>query len=127
MENFFLNITILFLSISAAFGSFQHIFSRYTVESVHKKTSMIHHSNLVVYGDETCQIIKKYSVAENNTLDCFDENLMIVFEIIASNRSKVTYNGFLQPNNKFVFDKQTKSEYCKKIKRFFHKSLFSFS
>jgi hypothetical protein len=109
---------IFFLLISAVSSLYQHIFSKNTIEGVHKKLTTINHSNLIVCGDETCQIIKKYSIAENNTFNCFDENIMIIFELLVQNKTKIQYNGYLQPNHdKLVVDKQAKSEVCRKIKR----------
>ena len=111
-------ITILFLVINCVSCSFHLLFSKHSVEDVHKKTTSITHSSLIVCGEDTCQIIKKYTIAENNTFDCFDENLLISFELVANNRSKITYNGFLMPNTKIVVDKQIRTEFCKKIRRF---------
>jgi hypothetical protein len=111
-------ITILFSVINFVSCSFHHLFSKHSIEDVHKKTTSITHSSLIVCGEDTCQIIKKYTIAENNTFDCFDENLLISFELVASNRSKITYNGFLMPNTKILVDKQIRTEFCKKIRRF---------
>jgi len=113
MHTIYLSMFI-FTIMESVFCSYQHIFSKYSIEGIHKKHS-INHSSLIVCWEETCQIIRKFIISENNTLNCYDQNILILFDL--NNKSKTIYNGFLAPNNKIIDDKQIKSENCKKIKR----------
>jgi hypothetical protein len=125
MEKIFCQSFLIMSMVFAVFCSFQHIFSKYSIEGVYKKTTIINHSNLIVCGDDSCHIIKKYTIAENNTFNCFEENLFIIFDLSSNNKTKLSYSGFLQPNNeKILVDKHTKSESCRKIKRFGHKNFY---
>ncbi len=113
MEKIFCQSFLIMSMVFAVFCSFQHIFSKYSIEGVYKKTTIINHSNLIVCGDDSCHIIKKYTIAENNRFNCFEENLFIIFDLSSNNKLKLTYSGFLQPNNeKILVDKQSKSESC---------------
>jgi hypothetical protein len=91
-----------------------------------KKTNIA--SNLILCGPIECQIIKKFSISENNTFDCREDVLLINFEFTMTfrNLTKVTQQsfGYINKDNNLITDRIETSS-CKIIKKYFN--LFNFN
>jgi hypothetical protein len=92
------------------------ILKRNSSNSVRKGNEIID-SKLIICDEnnQNCHAIEKFSVAENNSLNCFQNDLEIRFFL-----EKIEVSGFLSDGLSHILNhKLEKSNFCKKLKRFF--------
>jgi hypothetical protein len=81
-----------------------------------KKGNEITYSKLVICDDEQqqCQAIDKFRVSENNTFNCFQNEIEILF-----NLEKLEVSGFFSDGLSHILKHKSElTTVCKKLKRF---------
>jgi hypothetical protein len=81
-----------------------------------KKENEIINSKLVICDDDdhNCQAIESFRIAENNTFNCFQKDIQILFSL-----EKIEVSGFLTDDLSHILKhKSSLRSVCKKLKRY---------
>jgi hypothetical protein len=81
-----------------------------------KKGNEITGSKLIICDDDNknCEAIEKFRVAENNTFNCFENEIQILFDL-----EKVEVSGFLSDGLSHILKHKSEiTSICKKLKRY---------
>ena len=64
-----------------------------------------------------CNLVQMFTTNENNTYDCYEESINIIF-IIKINNVSVNTSGYISPQSRgFVEKNKFTSNICKKIRK----------
>jgi hypothetical protein len=69
-------------------------------------------ANLVDCSTDHCSLVHKFVIPDNNSLNCHDVLLPIKYKT-----NNLTKTGFIKEGSNKIFDKQSFSGSCKRIKR----------
>jgi hypothetical protein len=70
-------------------------------------------ANLVDCSVDHCTLVHKFVIPDNNSLNCHDVLLPIKYKV-----NNTTKHGFIKEGSNRIFEKQSFSANCKKIKRY---------
>ena len=124
---FILKSSIIFILSLVAGSSHHDSFNRETFNHYQQKITDSEFTYACVKSAETnelqkCQKFQEFTISHNISFSCYDEYLPIHFEIdiLLQNGSflKSSSYGFLSPQQGLsIFAKQSRTNFCKKIKK----------
>jgi len=75
-------------------------------------------AHIIACDSDYCELIKQFNTSENNSFDCFEENILISFWFHINNQTIDTFGYLTQGNRGLIETKQQASFICKKIRKY---------
>ena len=72
--------------------------------------------DLIICGVDKCQQIKEFTIADNSSINCYEQYLPISFDIISENKTH-KYFGYLPEGHSQISLTQLTKRLCKKYKK----------
>ena len=74
--------------------------------------------DLYACGSLSCQIIEEFTISQNNTFNCNEQNIGIEFYLYTANKSKEAMFGYISTGYRArILDQQSYSKTCMRLKR----------